>query len=282
MITDSDGKEYNVIPGGKATMVKDPNGVLYTARPVKPSTEAKKKDKFPVPHFCQKDLLALVGTAGTMSATPFTSKDFEIWAVAVCYSYEEFKRGDVFFEMHTAGYWKDENVLARLKKMKEPIYMHKKEKIIPASMRFPIEIITEKYREYHTTSISYMLALAYHSFLVTGKPRHVALFGIHMEAREEYTEQRPCCEYWIGIMEGAGIDVEIAPGGALLVSSGLYGYENYNPVCYEFKKRIEELRNGLNFSENERMKAIVQKARQQGGIAETEHWLRKYQRGEIK
>ena len=176
---------------------------------------------------------------------------------------------------------KNKEVLERLKKETVPIYMDKRYKTLPTSMRYPIEIIAERYRKYHTNTISYLLALAYHSFIEMGNPKHVALFGVHMEASEEYTEQRPCCEYWLGVMEGAGMDIEPSPGGALLVSSGLYGYENYNPICYAYRTRIQQLHMGLKYAEEQRMKAIYQKGKQEGGIAEDNYFLRKFQRGEL-
>jgi len=247
---------------------------------VMPKPKAKPEPE--IPHLCQKDLLAILGTADTLHAAPFENEDFEIWGVAVVVTYEVCKRWDILFEMHTDGYWKDKNVLARLQATNAPIYMHEKYPEVPTSMRFPIELITKSYRPYHTTSITYMLALAYHSFVTTGKPSHVALFGVHMAAREEYTEQRPCCEYWLGRMEAAGMDVEPSPGGALLVSSGLYGYENYNPICYDFRQRIQGLQLGAQKSEQEQRKWLIQRAKNQGAIQEAEHWLRRFQRGEIK
>ena len=181
-----------------------------------------------IPYFCQKDLLAIIGTADpTRQAAPYEDKNFEIWGVAVATTFPDVKRLDIQFEMHTEGYWrKDPNVTKRLQETTVPIYMHDKYKEIPTSMKYPIDIV-KQYRTYHTNSIAYMLALAYHSFIMTENPKHVALFGIHMSAGEEYTDQRPCCEYWLGRMEGAGMDIELAPGGALLAAMGLYGYENY-------------------------------------------------------
>jgi len=233
-------------------------------------------------YLCQKEMLAVLGTAETLGAAPYESKDFEIWGCAVVATYPTCKRWDLLFELHTEGYWKDKNVKARLKSELVPMYMHEKYKDIPMSMRFPVEIITKAYRRYHTTTISYMLALAYHSFKTTGKPKHMALFGIHMAAREEYTEQRPCCEYWLGACEGAGMDIELAPGGALLISQGLYGYENYDPVCFEYRKRMEGLQMGLTQANSEIERWNFQKGKQIGAIEEDEHWLRRFQRGELK
>jgi hypothetical protein len=79
--------------------------------------------------------------------------------------------------------------------------MHDHYDAIPRSIKFPLEDVL-MYRRYQTTTITYMLAWAYHSFLKIGKPLHVFLAGVHMEHREEYTVQRPCCEYWLGRMRG--------------------------------------------------------------------------------
>jgi len=172
------------------------------------------EDGMNVPYFCQKDMLAIIGTADpTRQAAPYEDPNFEIWGVAVATTYPDVKRMDLQFEMHTEGYWKrDPNVTKRLAGVKVPLYMHDHYEDIPASIRYPIEIV-QQYRKYFTNSIAYMLALAYHSFIMTEKPKHVAMFGVHMAAGEEYAEQRPCCEYWIGRMEGAGMDVEPSWGG---------------------------------------------------------------------
>jgi hypothetical protein len=236
-----------------------------------------------VPLFCQKELLAIIGTADpTRQAAPYEDKNFEVWGVAVASTYPDVKRLDVQFEMHTDGYWKkDPNVTKRLAETTVPIYMHDHYEEIPNSIKYPVDIVT-KYRRYFTNSIAYMQALAFHSFIMTGKPKHVAMFGVHMESSEEYTEQRPCCEYWLGRMEGAGMDIELAPGGALLASVGLYGYENYNPVCWELRQRIFGLQNGVKQSEAEVKKWELQKAKNEGAINEDEMILRKFQRGEWK
>jgi hypothetical protein len=234
-----------------------------------------------VPRFCEKELLAILGTAETLPAAPYDNPDFEMWAVAVCTTYPACKRVDVQFEMHGDGYWRDKNVFTRLKNARVPIYMHQHHDDLPMSIRYPIEIITEKYARYHTNSISYMLALAYHSYLTTKKPKHVAMFGIHMAAREEYTDQRPCCEYWIGVMRGAGMDVEPSPGGAIMASRGLYGYEDYLPICHEFRQRIQGLTMGFQQSQAEVIKWQAQLNKQQGAVQENEYWLRRHQTGNI-
>ena len=232
--------------------------------------------------FCQKDKLAIVGTAETMPMAPYNDKGYEIWAVSVCTTYPAFKRADLLFEMHNKSYWQKPEIIERLNKFDGPTYMMDHYKEIPKSVRFPIDELTKpEYRRDHTTSITYMLAWAYHSFLTTGKPFHVGLYGIHMASREEYTEQRPCCEYWLGRMEGAGMDILMAPGGSVLTSNGLYGYEGYHPVIPMIRDRLTGLQQGKINSEQEIMKWQQQDLKQQGAIAEAEYWMRQFQLGNI-
>lgn len=229
--------------------------------------------------YCQHDKLAIVGTAETMPMTPFNDPAFEIWAVAQATTYPSFKRADMLFELHNEAYWNRPEIVPRMNKFEGPTYMMDHYREIPKSVKFPVDILLEKYRRYHTTSITYMLAWAYHSFLTTGKPYHVALFGIHMAAREEYTEQRPCCEYWLGRMEAAGIDVFMAPGGSVLTSNGLYGYEGYHPMIPKLRDRLTSLQAGVAQCNNELDRWSIQKAKNEGACNEVEYLMRQYQLG---
>lgn len=233
--------------------------------------------------FCQKDKLAIVGTAETMPMAPYGDQGYEVWAVSVCTTYPAFKRGDLLFEMHNRAYWNRPEILERLNKYDGPTYMIDHYKEVPKSVRFPIDLLMDpwKYRRYHTTSITYMLAWAYHSYLETGKPYHVGLYGIHMASREEYTEQRPCCEYWLGRMEGAGIDILMAPGGSVLTSNGLYGYEGYHPAIPKIRDRLTALQAGGQQAEQEAIRWEKQKIKQDGAVAECEYWMRQFQLGAI-
>ena len=150
---------------------------------------------------CQKDKLVLLGTADpTRGMAPYGDADYEIWGCGVVDTYPDVKRLDALFEMHPESYWKvNENILKRIQAFEHPIYMHQVNPEVPQSVRYPIETVNQ-YRVYQTSSISYMMALAYHSFITTGKPKRVEQYGIHMAAREEYKDQRPCCEYWAGRM----------------------------------------------------------------------------------
>jgi hypothetical protein len=231
--------------------------------------------------FCSKDQLAILGTADSMGATPWDDKNYEIWCVAQCATFPTFKRADMFFEMHTRDYWADEHVLPRLNKSEGRVIMQDHYDEVPKSERYPSNTIFNLYRPYHRTSITFMLALAYHSFKLTGKPFHVGLFGIHMEdVAEEYAEQRPCCEYWLGRMEDAGMDVFIA-AGAVLAAPFVYGYEKYNQLVWLLRQRHDALQNGLRMKQQEYQEKMQEVHQQMGAVSESEYWLRKAQRGEL-
>ena len=236
-----------------------------------------------VPLACQKEKLAILGTASpTRAHAPYADASYEIWGLGVTGTYSDVKRTDVVFEMHTAAYWdKDPNVKKRLQETKVPVYMWEHHDDIPTSIKYPLDVILQ-YRKYHTNSITYMMALAYHCFLTTEKPKRVELYGIHMAAREEYQDQRPCCEYWIGLMEGAGMEVKPSEEGALLKGDvGLYGLENYSPACFEIRQRIFGLTAGTENATDEILRWQLQKAKNEGATVEAEHWLLKFQRGEL-
>ena len=244
------------------------------------ASHTKTKKKAGPQEYCKKDFLAVLGTANSMTQAPFNDDKFEIWGVSPVVTYEACKRVDVLFELHKKGYWDREDIRKRLQSVDKPLYMHEKYEQFPASLRYPVEDVVQ-YSKYHTTSISFMLALAYHSFKTTGKPYHVALYGVHMDHDEEYDKQRPCVEYWVGMMEGAGIDVSIAPGGSLLATHGLYGYENYNPICYDLKARIKGLQAGAQHCEAQRNEAEGNRHQQIGAVKEAQYWLERFQKGDV-
>lgn len=226
-----------------------------------------------------KEMLAILGTADSLGEAPYGYKEVEIWGIAQCVTFANFKRADLLFEIHQESYWREiEGVLKRLQATKIPIYMMNQYEEIPTSIRFPIEIVSA-YKNYHRTSITYMLALAYHLFKATGNPKSVALFGVHMEGIEEYMEQRPCCEYWLGRMEEAGMDINIAHG-SIMTPPGLYAYEDYHPAIPQLRNRVNMLQAGLTVKDSEIRKKRDEYYRQEGAIKEATHWLRAFQRGD--
>ena len=73
----------------------------------------------------------------------------------------------------------------------------------------------------------------------------MGLFGIDMAQdhllQAEYSEQRPSCEYFIGLATGRGIEVYLPKGADLLKTSHLYGYEDSGPMMEKMGSRFQEL-----------------------------------------
>lgn len=100
----------------------------------------------------------------------------------------------------------------------DPSRMH----AFPNAIEFPLAEIAESIPfQYLETTISYEIALAIHEGV-----EEIGLFGIHMMGREEFVWQRPSVTYLIGLAQGRGIKVTLAPGSPLFLSgfvSGRYG-----------------------------------------------------------
>ena len=83
-------------------------------------------------------------------------------------------------------------------------------------------------------------------------------------------------------MEAVGIDVVLPEVGVLLKSTngGLYGRENYDPICWDMRQRTYGIQNGVNDQINKLHAAEIQKAKNEGALYECNYWLLKHQRGE--
>lgn len=156
--------------------------------------------------------IVIVGFAETTRG--YASKepdDHEIWSLNRCYQF--LKRWDRWFELHEPDLYtgktglREPDYVERLQKSTVPIYMQHPDPSIPNATQFPMdEILAAGFRNYFTTSIAHMLALAAYEHKVLGKPvQEVRIYGVDMSAFQEYSYQRPCVEYWCGVLDGLGI-----------------------------------------------------------------------------
>jgi hypothetical protein len=120
----------------------------------------------------------------------------------------------------------------------KPIFMRELFADIPAGVRLPLEDLTtfffgsRGWPPYWASSIGFMLGMA----IMAGRDAQmrpvsdeavswIGLYGIDLAASSEYADQRPNAEYFIGLAQGLGIQIEIAPGSALLKNDHVYGFE---------------------------------------------------------
>ena len=149
--------------------------------------------------------VAVIGLASSsFEAAPWDDPTWQKWGLPWGMRWIQLDRA---FEMHDLG-------LLRRPESRRPkgyeerlqlipdLYMQ--EAYFPNAKRYPFEEVIETTGDYFNSSISYLIALAIHEGAET-----IGLWGVDMDAEEEYGYQRPNCEYLIGLARGMGINVVI-------------------------------------------------------------------------
>lgn len=218
------------------------------------STEAKKFRK-----------VAICGTAESLPMAPYDDRDWEIWSISCALTYPAFKRYDRLYEMHDRSYWSQSDVLKRIAEAKCEVWMQDAYPEVPMSKRYPLAEVSEGYHKNFTNSIVYMIAHAIYE-----KVGHIALFGVHMAADEEWGYQRPACEYWLGIAEANGIVVHVQAPTAILKCNYLYGYDKEWTMKRDLAQRKDALKQGEKQLEAQLEQIKQNYWQQQGAIKDVE------------
>jgi len=167
--------------------------------------------------------VALVGyAASTRHLAPYNDPDCEIWGLNQLNRW--IPRADRWFEIHYN--WNEHVVEGTdyetfLKTLPIPVYMSTRIPEIPTSVQYPKDAIVKEFGiEYLTSSIAEMIALAiYVGF------EEIGLYGIDLVVGDEWSYQKPCAEFWLGVAHAKGIHVHLPHSSALLKSRYSYGYE---------------------------------------------------------
>ena len=181
--------------------------------------------------------IAIVGTAtSSIHEAPWGRPDWRIWAVNSAYKYNEDKAllVDLWFDMHHDPDKKHPLWFQWAVKTQPDCVFLEKHPDLKNSRTFPKESFAEEFGSYSTSSIAYMLGLA-----ISAEPATIGIYGVDMTGGGEYEYQRPCCEYFIGMARGKGIDVVVPEASALLKASWLYGYDATEPTSLNAKLREE-------------------------------------------
>lgn len=182
--------------------------------------------------------VAIVGFADTRMDAPYKDPSWEIWGLNDLHS--SIPRYDRWFDIHTRENIDEDVRLGRtpgdkcglggLKPLNVPIYMQDKYADIPNSIKFPLQEIIDKFGNYFTNSISYMTALAIYEGY-----NEISIYGVDMAVGSEYVDQRPSCEYFIGLARGAGIKVYIPPASDLCKARFMYAFDAPKQNVYKEK-----------------------------------------------
>ena len=212
--------------------------------------------------------VALVGFARSSAMdAPFHDPEFSIWGMNQLYRF--IPRASRWFDIHHN--WNEYVVpgtdhAAWIRDAPIPVYMNDYHPEFSSSVRYPIERMIEKFGDYYTSTVAYMLALAIDEGFT-----QIDLYGIDLAVGVEYVEQRPCTEYYIGIASERGITVGIPTASALCKQSYRYGY-HYSTTNQGIATRgdLEKRKRDLLFK---RDKALQDLHYIEGALTELDMWI---------
>lgn len=179
--------------------------------------------------------VAIVAKAATSALAPWRDETWEIWGMP----WVEMPRASLLFEIHDQACLDAEpNEVYRLSKWLPaalglyadvPVLCHpSRTKLFPKGRDYPFdEVMAACPLPYLENTIAYQLAYALYEHEVLGRTiDEIGLYGVHMMGRGEFVWERPSVTYFIGLLQGRGINVHVPEGCPLFMSgyiAGRYG-----------------------------------------------------------
>jgi hypothetical protein len=206
--------------------------------------------------------VAIVGSsASSESLAPFADESWEIWGLA----WRDMPRATRLFEVHHPSVWprySGPGYPRRLADLGNALWMRFPTADLTLANSYPFAEVRQRFAlsdrpaDIFTSSIAYMLALA----IAEGVDR-IGIYGVDMNAEDEWAYQRPAAEFLIGVAVGAGIDVVIAPQSALCRANFVYGGAEGQPRALGITEDVMQSRiahyENLRRDAQERMNAAV-------------------------
>lgn len=206
--------------------------------------------------------VAIIGTAPTSKMlAPYQDESWNIWACSAG-NMNQLPRVNIWFELHALN----EMMAPENRGMAEPFFMWLKEQsdagkfqvvmqdagtvlggksntFVPKAIPYPRdEMIQEFGRNWFTSSVAYMMALA-----IARGATEIALFGVDMAAdQEHYSAQRAGCTRFIEIARERGIKVSIPFESCLNASTPMYGYSEGTPFGRRLNAVLIQVQAGYN------------------------------------
>ena len=181
--------------------------------------------------------IIILGSGPGWETCPF---DKETWVVAKMLMLKTPPtKVDMLFSMDDADHWLTvRRGLFTLDAFKEkvnasqaPYYSTIKTEGIERAREYPLKEVVEMLRvPYFSNTICYMLAYA-----MFQKVNSVDLYGIAQTGAHEYVQEKAGVEFWLGMLLGHGIQVNIKTPSALLQNGSQYPY-GYVRTLEELKK----------------------------------------------
>lgn len=223
--------------------------------------------------------IALIGYAPNVRLTPWDDPTVEIWGL----NDQAFTmpRVDVLFELHKPDIIKAEGHWDRLKALQIPVFMQEKYPEIPTSVRYPIEMVRERYmvagqdRPYITCSASLMLPIAVESMPT---PQRIDVYGVDMAQDTEFAHQRPSCEFFLGVAHGLGIKLSVQHSSDLLKTRFLYAFEDEELTVFQQQivERLKYLNDMMGQAAQKESSATAERLQYLGAVQDCEHIRKRY------
>lgn len=188
--------------------------------------------------------IAIIGTCPSRLQVPVDDLTWEIWTIGP--GGKNIQRWERLFEVHGQSSWPEgfRVYLEELKSVEPPriIYTEAPMPDWPANQVIPKEALFNKYgRMWFQSQISYALAMA----LEEG-PSTIGIWGIDLEAGEEYRSQFTGAKYFMDIATLAGIDLVLPNGCGLLRDPNPYPDAWETHLAMTVKSKREYLGGQLN------------------------------------
>ena len=192
--------------------------------------------------------VAVVGfSEGHIKEAPFGDNDWELWGINRLHTVDDAKEQtfDRWFNLHDLEkfHGEDKEHLDFLVGFQGPVYLRPQDVgkyPIPNAVPFPWEEMVARFGRYFNNTISWLLAYG-----IVLEPKQMGIYGVDMAQdailNAEYSQQRPSCEFFIGVASGMGIPVHLPSGSDLLKSTHLYGFEDADPLTEKLMSRMAEV-----------------------------------------
>lgn len=204
--------------------------------------------------FTGRKRIAIVGYTWHINQVPWNHPEWEIWGMNNLHHVVRPGNIDIpslgegvwsaWFDVHEPGHD------AAQKEWLEaehpfPRFVHYPDRYERGVEAIPYEMLAQWATErglradYVTNSVSWELVWACYQ-LDGVEGAELGVFGVDMAHQQEYSQQRPNCEYWLGIASGLGIKVTLPAESDLLAANELYGLEAEHPITKKQRQLLKE------------------------------------------
>lgn len=212
--------------------------------------------------------IAIVGFTSSRDQAPWDDPTFEKWICNNLWKFVPEGKWDRVYDLHEhSNIIKDKEHAGYLATCPKPVVVFEPRPEWPTSVALPKDELIFKLGRYFTNSISWMIA---HALFEGVTELHV--YGVDLAQGDEYANQRPSVEYFLGVAIGMGIRVFIPPQSDLLHAGTLYGVEDDSWIHARMATREREIVGQMNLLHEQLNQGHLKQAQLQGALEATRYF----------